>query len=182
MTPVNPEDLRNVRSLDDVITFLVDELDWPIGTGDIEDATFDWTPQDLGLPAEQVPHLASMRQLRPLEDGQPWGIFFLEFDGHRLPITVLRLLLTKLVSKKRASTGDLRTWDLDDLLFIVTTSTGDAVELHFVALFDNPDHSTEIRSIPWRPVQSPQQLAPWRGNHLCCTTRRTYGYLSASTS
>ncbi len=158
MTALNPNQLRDIKSFEDVIEFLTDELDWPIGAGDLEEATFDWDPDELGLPPERVPHLASLRQLRPLESAQPWGIFFLEFDGPRLPLTALRRLLDKLVTKKRASgSGTLRTWKLDDLLFIITTSTGETVELHLIAFFEQPDKPAEIRSIPWRPGQSPAQ-------------------------
>lgn len=154
---LKPERLKQVRTLNEVIEFLTDELDWPIEAGDLEDATFDWEPEEIGLQNEQVPHLARLRQLRPLAVNQPWGIFFLEFDGPRLPLTVLRRLLDKLVTKKRASSGSLRTWELEDLLFIVTTSSGDTVELHFVAMFDQDNQAAEIRSIPWRPAQSPPQ-------------------------
>jgi predicted helicase len=158
MTSLDPNDLRGITSFDDVIEYLVDELDWPIDADDLEEATFEWDPDELGIPADRVPHLASLRQLRPLETDQPWGIFFLEFDGPRLPLTALRRLLDKLVTKKRATgSGTRRTWDLNDLLFIITTSTGDTVELHFIAFFEQPDKPAEIRSIPWRPGQSPAQ-------------------------
>lgn len=158
MTSLDPNDLRDITSFDDVIEYLVDELDWPIDADDLEEATFEWDPDELGIPADRVPHLASLRQLRPLETDQPWGIFFLEFDGPRLPLTALRRLLDKLVTKKRATgSGTRRTWDLNDLLFIITTSTGDTVELHFIAFFEQPDQPAEIRSIPWRPGQSPAQ-------------------------
>lgn len=158
MTALDPNHLRDITSFDDVIEYLTDELDWPIDADDLEEATFEWDPDELGIPADRVPHLASLRQLRPLETDQPWGIFFLEFDGPRLPLTALRRLLDKLVTKKRATgSGTRRTWDLNDLLFIITTSTGDTVELHFIAFFEQPDKPTEIRSIPWRPGQSPAQ-------------------------
>lgn len=158
MTVLDPNHLRDITSFDDVIEYLTDELDWPIDADDLEEATFEWDPDELGIPADRVPHLASLRQLRPLETDQPWGIFFLEFDGPRLPLTALRRLLDKLVTKKRATgSGTRRTWDLNDLLFIITTSTGDTVELHFIAFFEQPDKPAEIRSIPWRPGQSPAQ-------------------------
>jgi predicted helicase len=158
MTTLDPNQLRDIKSFRDIIEYLTDELDWPIGASDLEDVTYDWDPHELGIPAERVPHLSSLRQLRPLETSQPWGIFFLEFNGPRLPLTALRRLLDKLVTKKRASgSGTLRTWRLDDLLFIITTSTGDTVELHFIAFFEQPGKPAEIRSLPWRPGQSPAQ-------------------------
>lgn len=165
---LTPERLRQIRTLQDVIEYLVDELDWPIGAEDLDDATFDWDPTELGLPLDRVPTLASLRELRPLEGNQPWGIFFIDFDGPRLPVTALRRLLDKLVTKKRATgSGTLRTWRLDDLLFIITTTGGDAVELHFVAFYDLEDGRTEIRSIPWRPEHSPaRHLARLAGELL----------------
>lgn len=158
MTALDPNHLRDITSFDDVIEYLTDELDWPIDADDLEEATFEWDPNELDIPTDRVPHVASLRQLRPLETHQPWGIFFLEFDGPRLPLTTLRRLLDKLVTKQRATgSGTRRTWDLNDLLFIITTSTGDTVELHFIAFFEQPDKPAEIRSIPWRPGQSPAQ-------------------------
>jgi len=156
MVKLDPARLRGVRTFDDVVKYLADELDWPMAVSELEDAVFDWDPSELGIPAERVPQLVSLRELRPLEVRQPWGIFFLEFSGPRLPLTALRRLLDKLVTKKRASHGgERRTWKLNDLLFIITTSNGEAVELHFVTFFDQPGHPAEIRSLPWRPAQSP---------------------------
>ena len=103
MTTLDPSQLRDIKTFADVIEFLRDELDWPIGADDFEDVTFDYTPEELGHPRRTGPHLASLRQLRPLGPHQPWGIFFVKFDGPRLPLTALRRLLDKLVTKKRAS-------------------------------------------------------------------------------
>lgn len=156
MSTLNPEHLRQIRTLDDVLEYLTNDLDWPISAGDLEEATFEWNAEELGLSSEQVPSLASLRQLRPLAGNQPWGVFFLEFEGPRLPLTALRRLLNKLVTRKRASgSGTLRTWSLDDLLFIIATSSDESVELHLVAFYDQPGRQTEVRSIPWRPEQSP---------------------------
>ncbi len=150
------ERLRTVRTLADVLQLLADELDWPIGTDDLEEATFDYSPDELGVPAEQVPQLRSLRQLRPLTTQQPWGVFFLDFVGPRLPITPLRRLLQRLVATKRASRQHA-TWALTDLLFVITTESADSVELHFVAFSEHEGHAPEIRSLPWRPDSSPQQ-------------------------
>jgi hypothetical protein len=155
---LDPEALRDVRTLDDVIAFFAEELDWPIDVEDLEEASFDYSPEELGIPADRVPTLASLSQLRPLTTSQPWGIFFLEFEGPRLPLTPLRRLLQSLVTKKRASgDGSRKTWALNDLLFIITTDSGETVELHLVAFFESPVRGVEIRSLPWRPHQSPPQ-------------------------
>ncbi len=158
MATLRPERLREVKTLEDVLEYLSDELDWPITSDDLEASTYDWNPDELGISAELVPHLVSLRQLRPMTANQPWGVFFLEFSGPRLPITPLRRLLQGLVAKKRASArGEAPTWRLDDLLFIITTDSGDSVELHFLAFFDEGGSSVVLRSLPWRPEQSPNQ-------------------------
>lgn len=152
---ISIQQLQALRNIDDVLEFLADELDWPIDTIDPDDAVFDYTPDELGIPADQVPSLQKISQLRPLANHQPWGIFFLEFAGPRLPITPLRRLLQKLVTDRRATRGH-STWKLEHLLFIVTTDTGESVEFHFVAFRANEDHAAEVRSLPWRPRQSPK--------------------------
>jgi hypothetical protein len=154
---LTPARLRKVRTLDDMLGLLADDLDWPIGTDDLEEATFDYSPGELGIPAEQVPQLRSLRQLRPLTTHQPWGIFFLDFSGPRLPLTPLRRLLQRLVATKRTTIKQHPTWALADLLFVITTDTADSVELHFVCFSEHPGHAPEIRSLPWRPEHSPQQ-------------------------
>lgn len=157
------ERLRQIRTFAQLFQYFVDELAWPLDENlledeDLEDATFDWEPGELGLQADQVPRLQNLRQLRPLSASQPWGIFFAEFTGYRLPVTQLRRLLQRLVTKKRASgDGSRRSWDLDDLLFVVTTDSGDSVELHLLAFFEQEGSVPEVRSLPWRPVESPDR-------------------------
>ncbi len=156
---ITPGRLNDVRSLDDLIVFLGEDLDWPVGNITIEDATFDYEPEEIGIDPGRAPRLAKIRELRPLQANQPWGIFFLEFAGQRLPIGELRRVLDRLILKKRRVGGDgtLRSWALHDLLFLVTTDSGDNVELHLVAFRNVGDPTPEIRSLPWRPDLSPHQ-------------------------
>jgi hypothetical protein len=155
---IDPGHLNDVRTLADVLELLGDYLDWPVETDDIDDASFEYSPEELGIPEERLPRLTSIKQLRPLTTGQPWGIFFLEFEGPRLPITPLRQLLKALVTRKRqGAAGDRRTWDLQDLLFIITTTDQTGVELHLVAFENTDDGAAQIFSLPWRPGQSPPQ-------------------------
>jgi hypothetical protein len=154
---LEPEQLRSVRTIEDVIAYLQEELDWPVGDLDLEKITFTYTPDELGIRADRMPKLRSLRHLRPITPSQPWGIFFVEFDGPRLPVTALRRLLQSLVAKKRqGGSGSLRTWALRDLLFVIVNDFGESVELHFVAFVDD-DSEVEIRTVPWRPSQSPDQ-------------------------
>ncbi len=155
---IDPGELRRVRTLSEVVEFLSDELDWPITSTDLEDISFDYTAEELGIPEDQVPKLLSLRELQPLVADQPWGIFFIEFAGPKLPVGALRRLLRGLVTRKRATgDGSKKTWGLEDLLFIITTDSGESVELHLVAFFEDDERKVQIRSLPWRPDQSPEQ-------------------------
>ena len=63
-------------------------------------STYDWDPGEMGIPADR---LRRVWQMRPLTAAQPWGVFFLEFVGSRLPITQVRHVLRVLVTSKRAA-------------------------------------------------------------------------------
>jgi predicted helicase len=71
--------------------------------------------------------------LRPLRDGQPWGIFFVDFEPKRLPVVVLRRILRALVVKKRQSANKAhqKGWKLHDLLFISSYGEADHRDITF---------------------------------------------------
>ena len=88
--------------------YLADDQDWPLDMAHLDDddltaVTYDWDPEELGIPARQLDDLKRLQQMRPLTANQPWGVFFLEFAGHRLRYTPIRRLLRALVTKKRAA-------------------------------------------------------------------------------
>ncbi len=156
LTAITIDDLQTVNSVDSLLTLLARSLDWPVGDFDIEAVTFDWSPEDLGIAVDKVESVRTIRQLRPLTSKQPWGIFFVEIDGDRLPVGQMRLLLQRLVERKRAQhSGDRNSWQLDDLLFFVSSGVGDTLELHLVAFASTGGSNPEFRTISWRPRQSP---------------------------
>jgi hypothetical protein len=114
------ERLRAIKRLDQLVAYLRDELDWPIASDDIEDISYTYEPEELGLDAEHAVKINQIRQLRPLHSGQPWGIFWVSFEKKRLPIVVLRRILASLVVKSRqsANSADRPRWKMNDLLFI----------------------------------------------------------------
>lgn len=91
------------HNFDDLLAYLDEELGWPLQGYQFDDLTFSYEPQELGLRDEDAAKIKRIHQLRPLETGQPWGIFFVEFDRKKLPIVVLRRILSYLVVRKRAS-------------------------------------------------------------------------------
>ena len=115
-----PDRLRQIKRLDQLLECLHDELGWPIGGDSVEDITYDYSSDELGLNTEQAAKIKEIKQLRPLTGGQPWGIFWVEFEKKRLPVVVLRRILANLVIKSRAGAkrADRPRWQLHDLLFI----------------------------------------------------------------
>lgn len=113
-------DIRNISDMNRLITYFVEVLNWDMDQDefeDIEDISYDFEAEDLGLKEEAFAKIKSLRQLPPLVDGQKWGIFSVEFDSKKFEITALRKVLSGLIPKKRNS-ADHAVWDQKDLLFI----------------------------------------------------------------
>ncbi len=162
-SPTGAEALSRIRNFAQLFQYLIDVLGWPLETDDLEDEdlaaiTYDWDPEELGIPRDRLSDLRRLQQMRPLTADQPWGVFFLEFAGSRLPITQVRRLLGSLVKKKRV-TGNARrrAWSLDDLLFIVITGVDDSMQLHLLAFRGGDPRSAGFLPLAWRPVQSPER-------------------------
>ncbi|HSW13229.1 MAG TPA: type ISP restriction/modification enzyme [Solimonas sp.] len=155
MTEQQRQRLRNIKRFDQLIAFLRDELDWPIEQGhDEEDLTFDWS-DDLGLKESERVGIKEIKQLRPLETGQPWGIFFVNFEKKQLPIVILRRILNSLVMKKRAGANKAQqaAWKQHDLLFISAYGEDADRQLTF-AHFSEPNREEDsskatLRVLGW---------------------------------
>ncbi len=157
-------DLRQVRNFTTLIRYLEDELGWPLDGYEMDDLTFDYEPSDLGLKEEEAAKVKSIRQLRPLTSSQPWGIFFIEFDKKRLPVVVLRRILSHLVLKKRASANkaDRAAWQAQDILFISAfgEDSSDGREIGF-AHFHKDETTTELpilRVLGWDSSDQPLKI------------------------
>lgn len=136
-------------SIDAVVELLTNGLGWPVPEDlEIEEAFLDWEPEELHLDPEAVARLTSIRQMRPLTTGQPFGVFFLTFEGGRLPVGALRRLVDRLVRKKRPrGSGTHPVWGLDDLLFVVQSSGGLRM-VHFVA-FKEAEGRQDLKVLSW---------------------------------
>ena len=49
--------------------------------------------KELGIDKANAAKIDEVKQLRPLADDQPWGIFFVKFEPKQLPVVALRRLL-----------------------------------------------------------------------------------------
>ena len=148
MPEFNKDELRGIKSFDQLIKYLRDELDWPIEADDFEDSTFDYEPEELGIDPETAAKIQEIKQLRPLTSNQPWGIFFVKFEPKKLPVVVLRRILSKLVIKKRTSAvkSEQAVWNLHDLLFISNYGEGDHRQITF-ANFSQDENNADLPTL-----------------------------------
>jgi predicted helicase len=157
--------LREVQTLPQLVKYLRDELNWPIEAAsfeDLDDVVFDWGPDELGIDPENAAKIEYIKQLRPLEKGQPQGVFFVKFDTRRLPVVALRRILSKLVVTKRATAkaAERPLWNMQDLVFVSSYGEGNARELSF-AYFQDADHRGDLPTLKvlgWDNQDTPLHL------------------------
>jgi predicted helicase len=135
------KDLRNITKLTDLISYLRDELEWPLESDDIDDLTYDYEPEELGIDTTKIPKIKTIKQIRPISRKQPFGIFWVEFDNKNLPIVIMRRILQGLVktNKGKAKSSERAAWNLHDLLFISSFGEKDHREISF-AHFSEPEN------------------------------------------
>ena len=160
MPTTNP--LRDIRKFTDLVRYLEAELEWPVEAGSFDDLTFEYQPAELGLKTEDAVKIKKIHQLRPLVSGQPWGIFFVEFEKKKLPVVVLRCILSHLVVKKRASANkaDLAAWNPEDLLFISAFGDEDGAEreIAFAHFHQQAGDLPTLNVLGWDGSDTPLKL------------------------
>jgi len=153
--PVPTDRLRAIKRLDQLLAYLRDELDWPVGNLSVEDVTFDYDPEELGVPREAKVGFREIKQLRPLAAGQPWGVFWVSFEKKKLPVVLLRRVLRELSIRRRPdpTKAARAAWQPEDLLFISSYGdTDDAREISVAHFALDPAHPAELpvlRVLDW---------------------------------
>ena len=152
-------DLRHIRTFTQLVRYLEDELGWPLDGYGVDDLTFVYEADELGLKPVDAAKVKKIRQLRPLDSNQPWGIFFIEFDRKKLPVVVLRRILSHLVVKKRASANkaDRAAWSAEDLLFISAfgAEDEDGREITFAHFHQEDGDLPTLRVLGWDGGDTP---------------------------
>ena len=156
------ERLANIRTFAQLIVYLRDGLDWPIGREDFDDETFEYTPEEIGVDIKNAAKIQEIKRLRPLVAGQPWGIFFVKFEPKRLPVVALRRILGRVALKRRASANDpeYQAWATDDLLFVSNYGEGGERQIAF-AHFSKPQGSRDLPTLKvlgWDSLDTPLRL------------------------
>ena len=156
------ERLARIRRFDQLVAYLRDELGWPIDSDDFEELTFEYTPEELGIDANNAAKIQEIKRLRPLVPGQPWGIFFVKFEPKRLPVVALRRILSQVALKKRATANksERQAWAADDLLFVSNYGEGEERRIafaHFSKPRDGHDLPT-LKVLGWDNLDTPLHL------------------------
>lgn len=147
------------KSTDDLLTLLLDGLDWPIPGGlTWDDLQLEWEPEELHLDPEKVAKLRHISQIPQLKKDQTFGVWVLEFDGGRLPVGAIRRLVQRLVKNERArkGSGTHAQWALPDLLFFCL-SEGHEHLLHVVN-FREKDGKRVLNVLSWSDEPTPARL------------------------
>lgn len=146
-----PTNIQTIKNFPALIKYLRTDLGWPVDEEQVDDLTFDYEPDELGLDKDSAVKVRAAKQLRPLVSGQPWGIFWIDFEPKKLPVTVMRRILNQLVAKKRGGNPNQATWNLDDLLFIsaVGSEKSDRREITFAHFHQEAGDLPTLRVLGW---------------------------------
>jgi hypothetical protein len=133
------------------VKYLREDLNWPLDADDVDDVAFDYDPEELGIDAEHAVRIRKIKQIRPLAAGQPWGVFYVDFEPKRLPVVVLRRILRALTFTKRAEAQkpDQAAWRKNDILFISAQGKDDEREISFAHFAERDDGFTELQTFSW---------------------------------
>lgn len=148
------QDIRKVNSIESLMSYFSEKLAWDIDPDsfyDIDDITYEFDAEDLGLKEEAFAKIISLKQLRPMVDNQKWGIFFVEFDSRRFEVSALRKILSGLVPTRRNS-AEHAVWDMRDLLFLCTWGSGNNVTIGAAHFEDADKGLPQIKMISCEPA------------------------------
>lgn len=144
--------IQLVDDLKSLLNYFTDKLNWQIDLDsfdEIDDITYDFDANDIGLKEEEFAKISSLRQLRPLVENQPWGIFSIEFDSKRFEVTALRKILSGLVPKRRNKGHAV--WDKHDLLFFCFWGEGLNRTIGIVHFEDQESGLPQIKMVSCAP-------------------------------
>lgn len=147
-------DIRNIKSIDDLIIYFTEELNWNIDLDDfdeIDDITYDFDASEIGLKEEAFAKISSLRQLQPLCDEQKWGIFCVEFDSNKFEVSALRKILSGLIPKRRNAT-EHAVWSQKDLLFLCFWGTDNNRTIGITHFEDKDAGLPQIKMISCAPA------------------------------
>ncbi len=141
---VDIQAVRKIQSEDTLWAFLRQELGWNQGE---PLHTYEYFPDELGLDAQDEPHIARVLQIAPYTDAQPWAIFFVEFTDEEIFNQPLRRVLNGLVPKKDKA-ANLPSFPHENILFVCATSTFE--RFTFAQFRGDKWHKARIARFDWK--------------------------------
>lgn len=148
-----PDAIKKVRDFSSAITYCAEVLHWPIDISFLDepdDLLYDFTAEELGVDSQYYASIKTIKQLRPLTKGQPWAIFFVDFDSKKLPITVLRKIINGLIPKKKNT--EHKTWSCNNLLFWCFHGDSHFRTLSIAAILPQAKNVSQIRVLSSSPA------------------------------
>ncbi|MHA1147766.1 MAG: N-6 DNA methylase [Promethearchaeota archaeon] len=147
-----PEDIisriKSIKDLKTLLEYFRDILEWPLEFDETEDITFDYSSTELGIEKYSSARIKTIKQIRPLTDEQPWGLFLVEFETKKLPIGMLKRILKSLVSSKRKNIRS-KIWNLTELIFIIILGEKDERAIHFANFTESENGKPKLRTFSW---------------------------------
>ena len=141
-------DIQSIHDFPSLIRYLRKELGWPVDEEQVDDLTFEYTAAELGINERLAVKIREIKQLRPLTGNQPWGVFWIQFEQKRLPVVVMRRILSALVKKQRGGPAHHAVWDQADLMFISATGEEKEREIWF-AHFREEEGKRQFQTFSW---------------------------------
>ena len=163
-------DIRNVKDIGGLVAYLSENLNWPAAVENVEDIAdymYDFTADDLGIRPEEFAKVESLKQLPPLVEDQPWGIFAVEFASAKFSVTALRRILSRLVPNKRNATNHA-VWDNNNLLFFCFWGAGRNRRIMVAHFEATQDEHFLVRAFDCEPeVEDPMVLKKFHDRLVC---------------
>lgn len=158
LTDSNIRRLTAINSIESLLEFLREDLKWEIDDPDPDVAANEFTPEELGLKEEHIPKINAIYQIRPVTSQQPWGIFFIDFENKKLPVTIMRRILNQLVIKKRSTSSVGKGWDTGDLLFMTTYGESGSPDVAFAHFHTQEGDLPTLRVMEWHKEDNQAKL------------------------
>jgi hypothetical protein len=155
--------LRDISCFDELLDYLRDELDWPIGTLHVDDVAFDYEPmREFGLPQEAAIRIVSLKQLRPLKPYQDWSIFYVAFEQRYLPLRLVQRILAALCTRHRScvSASMRRLWEPTDLLLIAMSGDSKTRRFDFAQCTTAYSAQRDVLLLGWQN-EEPEPRIDW---------------------
>ncbi len=155
--------LQQVKNFNKLLEYLETELGWPVDGREIDDISFPFDLEtDLHLDKKEVAKVRRVYRLKKMHKKQPFGIFFVDFEGKKMPVSVLKRILRSLALRRRAyaRSADQLAWDVKDLIFIsaVGEEKDSSREISFAHFRKEPDGRHVLRVLAWDGGDTPLKM------------------------